>query len=301
VITGTTGTFTNISGNGVSLTAINASNITSGTIANARTTAASANGASTIVARDANGSFAANVVTATSGSFTSVSGNGSALTALNGSNIASGTVANARTTAATANGASTIVARDASGNFTGNTITAASFSGAGTGLTGTASSLSIGGNAGTATTLQNARTIQGVSFNGSANITVATAGTGIGVSGTTITNNGVTSIVAGTNITISGGTGAVTINASGGSTAYGAVGTYVMASIASSVAIDSTYAGSSLIRSTASDNWGNGWAGYLLVRVGENTGLSLSGTWRALGQSTITGSYTGLCLFVRIS
>jgi trimeric autotransporter adhesin len=124
VITGTTGTFTNISGNGVSLTAINASNITSGTIANARTTASDANGASTIIARDANGSFAANVVSAATGSFTAVSGNGVALTAINASNISSGTIANARTTAASANGASTIVTRDASGDFSARTITA---------------------------------------------------------------------------------------------------------------------------------------------------------------------------------
>jgi hypothetical protein len=52
---------------------------------------------------------------------------------------------------------------------TGN-LTAATFTGAGTGLTGTAASLNIGGNAGTATTLQTARTINGASFNGSANI-----------------------------------------------------------------------------------------------------------------------------------
>jgi trimeric autotransporter adhesin len=131
VITGTTGTFTNISGNGVSLTAINASNITSGTIANARTTASDANGASTIIARDANGSFAANVVSAATGSFTAVSGNGVALTAINASNISSGTIANARTTAATANGASTIVLRGTSGEFSAGAITATtgSFSG----------------------------------------------------------------------------------------------------------------------------------------------------------------------------
>jgi len=49
-------------------------------------------------------------------------------------------------------------------------LTATSYGGAGTGLTGTASSLSIGGNAGTATTLQTARNINGTSFNGSANI-----------------------------------------------------------------------------------------------------------------------------------
>ena len=42
------------------------------------------------------------------------------------------------------------------------------------------------GNAATATTLANARTIQGVSFDGSANITTMTAGTGVGVSGTAV-------------------------------------------------------------------------------------------------------------------
>ena len=124
VITGTTGTFTSVSGNGVALTAINASNITSGTIANARTTASDANGASTIVARDANGSFTANAVNVTTLSGGAVSGNGIGLTAINASNIASGTIANARTTASDANGASTIVARDVNGSFSANIITA---------------------------------------------------------------------------------------------------------------------------------------------------------------------------------
>jgi hypothetical protein len=124
VITGTTGTFTNISGNATSLTAINASNISSGTIANARTTASDANGASTIVARDANGSFTANIITA----------NGSAISAINGSNVTTGTVANARTTAATANGASTIVLRGTSGEFSAGAITGVSFTGDGSAL-----------------------------------------------------------------------------------------------------------------------------------------------------------------------
>jgi hypothetical protein len=52
---------------------INASSINTGTIANARTTANSANSASTIVARDSNGSFAGNAVTATSVTVTSLS------------------------------------------------------------------------------------------------------------------------------------------------------------------------------------------------------------------------------------
>jgi hypothetical protein len=127
VLRGTSGEFaagavtgTSFSGNGSALTAINASAITTGTLDNARTSAASANGASTIVVRDSNGSFAGNVITGTTGTFTSVSGNGVALTAINASNISSGTIANARTTAASTNGASTIVTRDANGSFTAN-------------------------------------------------------------------------------------------------------------------------------------------------------------------------------------
>jgi hypothetical protein len=65
--------------------------------------------------------------------------------------------------ATNANTAGAIVARDGSGNFSAGTITAA--------LSGNATtSSSCSGNAATATTLETARTIGGVSFNGSANI-----------------------------------------------------------------------------------------------------------------------------------
>jgi hypothetical protein len=113
-------TATLFSGSGASLT----------NIPNSATTASSANGASTIVARDSNGSFSANV-----GNFVTVtgahSGNGAGLTNINASNISSGTIANARTTAASANGASTIVLRDTNGSFAANVITGVtgSFSG----------------------------------------------------------------------------------------------------------------------------------------------------------------------------
>jgi hypothetical protein len=50
-------------------------------------------------------------------------GVGSGLTTLNASNVSAGTLLNARTTASTSNGASTIVARDAAGSFSANTIT----------------------------------------------------------------------------------------------------------------------------------------------------------------------------------
>jgi hypothetical protein len=146
-------TGTSFSGNGASLTAINASAITTGTLDNARTSATSANGASTIVVRDANGSFAGNVITGTTGTFTSVSGNGIALTAINASNISSGTIANARTTAATANGASTIVLRGTSGEFTAGAITGASFTGSGSGLTSIPNSATTAASANGASTI----------------------------------------------------------------------------------------------------------------------------------------------------
>jgi hypothetical protein len=127
------------SGDGSAISAINASNLSSGTVANARTTAATANGASTIVLRDSAGGFGAGDITAVS-----ISGNGVALTAINASNIASGTIANARTTAATANGASTIVLRGSSGEFAAGTITA-TFSGDGSAVTSiNASNISSG-------------------------------------------------------------------------------------------------------------------------------------------------------------
>jgi hypothetical protein len=155
--TANTGNFTNltasnitastlITGNGSAISAINASNISSGTIANARTTGNTSNSASTIVLRDANGSFGANIISA------SFSGDGSAISAINASNLSSGTVANARTTAASANGASTIVLRDSSGSFGAGAITATSISGNGVALTAiNASNISSG-------TIDNART-----------------------------------------------------------------------------------------------------------------------------------------------
>lgn len=62
-------------------------------------------------------------------------GAGLTLTSINASNISAGTIANARTTANSANGASTIVARDANGSFTANAVTTTSISGNGVALT----------------------------------------------------------------------------------------------------------------------------------------------------------------------
>jgi hypothetical protein len=83
---------------GSNITDLNATAITAGTISNARTTASSSNGASTIVERDATGNFSTNVITANS-----YSGSGANLTSLNASSVSSGTlgVANGGTGAAT--------------------------------------------------------------------------------------------------------------------------------------------------------------------------------------------------------
>lgn len=110
------------SGNGSLLTSLNAGQITSGTLANGRTTATSANTANAIVGRDSNGSFSANRVTATD-----FSGSGALLTSLDAGAISSGTLANGRTTATSANTANAIVARDGSGNLTAGQVIANSF------------------------------------------------------------------------------------------------------------------------------------------------------------------------------
>jgi trimeric autotransporter adhesin len=178
-VSATTGTFTNISGNGATVTNINASNITSGTINNAFTTGNSANSASTLVLRDANGSFGANIISA------SFSGDGSAITGINASSISSGTIANARTTADSANGASTIVSRDAGGNFSANTITA-NVAGSGSGLTNINASNITSGTIGNAYTTAN-------SSNGASTIVLRDAGGAFAagaITGSLFTGNG---------------------------------------------------------------------------------------------------------------
>jgi hypothetical protein len=117
------------------------------------------------------------------------------------------------TTDATPNATtSTIVSRDASGNFSANVITA-SLTGNVTGnVSGSAGSAT--GNAATASKLFAATTINGVSFDGSAPVTVHTAGTGISINGTTVTNIGVV------------GTGTLMTNAVNATTATNAAYAY---------------------------------------------------------------------------
>jgi hypothetical protein len=117
-------------------------------------------GDSIVLGTDTTGDYVAAV--AVSGAGLSVSGSGEAATYTITSNATNN------------NTASTIVARDASGNFVAGTITA-----------------TLTGNASTATALQTARNINGVSFNGTGDITVtAAAGT---LSGNTLASGVTTS------------------------------------------------------------------------------------------------------------
>ena len=110
------------------------------------------------------GSFLTLVNTSTSGAVASYDG------------IVDATIA---VDATSANTASKVVARDASGNFAAGTITA-NLIGA---VTGT-----VSGNAGSATQLQTARNINGVSFNGTQDITIiATDNTKVALAGSTMT------------------------------------------------------------------------------------------------------------------
>jgi hypothetical protein len=165
-----------------------------------------------------------------------------------------------------------------------------------TGAVTLAGTLSVAnGGTGIATVPTNGQLLVG---NGT-NYTVATLGSGTGISTTTgagtltINNTGVTSIVAGTGITISGATGAVTINstASGGVTSVGLALPSIFTVSGSPVTTTGTLTGT---LATQANN---------LVFAGPTTGGPLTPTFRALslatndiGDVTITSASFGQAL-----
>jgi hypothetical protein len=144
----------------------NAANIAAGTLDNARTTGTNLNTPNTLVLRDASGNFSAGTITAAlNGNATSATNatqlNGQAATFYtNASNINTGTLANARTTGTNLNTASTLVLRDASGNFSAGTITA-----------------NLSGNATSATTATNSTQLNGQPASFYTNASNLTSGT----------------------------------------------------------------------------------------------------------------------------
>ena len=235
--TDTTGNY--VATGAVSGTGLSGSSSSEGGTFTVTSNATALNTASTIVARDGSGNFAAGTVTAalsgnsttatalatgrtigmtgdvvwTSASFDG-SGNVTGTATIQANSVALGTdttgnyvqsVANGSyltgggaasegaaltlgVDAASINTASKVVARDASGNFAAGTITAA-----------------LTGNASTATTLQTARTIGGVSFNGAANINLP----GVNTAGNQNTSGN--AATATTAVTTSGNAGSATV------------------------------------------------------------------------------------------
>jgi hypothetical protein len=112
-----------------------------------------------------------------------VSGTGLSGSASFTANQSSGSTFTVTSNATSANTVSTLVARDASGNFSAGTITAA-----------------LSGNATTATALQTARTIGGVSFDGSANINLP----GVNTAGNQNTTGSAATLTTARTIAISG-------------------------------------------------------------------------------------------------
>jgi hypothetical protein len=147
-------------------------------------------------------------------------------------------------------------------------------------------------------------------------VTSVSAGTGISVAGgktPTVTNTGVTSIVAGTGITISGGTGAVTVNASGGgvtslngqtgaitNTNFEAIGSYIGAcnGITASGSGVTTNCNATLSGANLRYNVGNGINARFESQSNGNVNLNFpgggsasTGTWRAMSKCDVTRSY----------
>jgi len=209
VTVGDTGTVTNLMLAG-SITDSKLSTISTALkVSNSATTATNANTASAIVARDASGNFSAGTITANitgnvSGSSGSTTGNASTVTTnanLTGDVTSVGNattitslpdsklatiatalkVSNSATTATSANTASAIVARDASGNFTAGTITSA--------LTGTATkATNIVGGLGGSIPYQTAVDTTALLANGTAGQVVTSAGTTLAPTWTTATD-----------------------------------------------------------------------------------------------------------------
>lgn len=175
-------TGSSFAGVGTSLTALNATNLTNGTVPSARMAGAyvGITGVGVLTGLVLSGGINAAATIATTGNITSGGGVavGGALTGATTGNF-SGVV-----TAQSFTGNGPLITNLAAANLTG-TVPNGVMTGAYTGITGlgTLANLtvtnpiggSITGNAATATALATARTINGTSFNGTANITVAAA------------------------------------------------------------------------------------------------------------------------------
>jgi phage-related tail fiber protein len=161
-----------ITGNGSGLSALNASNLTSGTLPDARLVGAytgmtNLTGSGTVDFAKFAGN-GADTVALPSYTWTGDTNTGMYSPAADQIGFATGGVQRLLLNASGLTGVGTLLTALNASNLTSGTLPDGR-------LTGTYTGVNITGNASTATTLQTARTINGVSFNGGANITVADA------------------------------------------------------------------------------------------------------------------------------
>jgi hypothetical protein len=208
--------------------------------------------------------------TDTTGNYVASIANGSYITGGNGGS--EGATLTLAVDAATAATASKVVARDSSGNFAANTITAA-----------------LAGNATTATTLQTARTIGGVSFDGSANINLP----GVNATGNQNTTGSAATLTTARTIALSGDVaGSVTFDGSANVT----ISTTIQSN---SVALGTDTTGNyvaSLVQGTGvtiSNNTGEGTTP--TVAIGQDVATTANVTFRDInstGNVVIDGNLT---------
>ena len=149
-----------------------------------------------------------------------------------------------------------------------------------TSVTSTGFTGALTGNASTATTLATARAIQGVSFDGSAAITVVTAGTGISVSGTVVSASAVPNAsLANSAVTV--GTTSISLGAS--STTLAGLSSVTSTSFVGALTGNASTATTAGTVTTAAQS--------AITSVGTLTSLTVSGA-TATGALTVSGGIT---------
>jgi hypothetical protein len=289
----TAGTF---SGSGASLTSI----------PNSATTASSSNGASTIVARDGAGAFAAGAITATT-----IAANGGGLTFINASNITGGILSNSVTTASNANGASTIVARNAAGAFAAGAISATSVTATSVSaptLTGVAAVATVANTVtltaddstnatryltfvDATTGNEDVRTDSGLTYNPSTGLITATQFSGSGATLTNIPNSATTASAS------NGASTIVARDATGSFTTNGITATTVSAPTLTGVAAVATVSNTATLTADNTTNATN-YLTFVNAATGNQAlrtdlGLSFNPSTNTLTTTTFSGAFSG--------
>lgn len=266
----------NISGNGASLTSLNASNITSGTLDQARLANSSLTVNGTSITLGGSGTITANTTqTLTLGSY------------LTGTSFNGGTAVTANVDATTTNTANKVVARDANGSFSANIITAS--------LSGSATSATTAGTVTTAAqpNITSVGTLTSLGVNNTVTAASFTANTGIftgnGSGLTNLTGANVTGTVANATYATSAGSATTATSAISATTA-GTVTTAAQPNITSVGTLTSLSVTGNI---TAANVTANLYSN-LLTTGANTTAGTITGNWTLSTGSRMQATYADL-------